>query len=382
MIVLFALLVIFEYMAPKPPDWRPSFKQHDKIPFGSYIMYDLLPDIFPKSKIVKNEKSIYQLFSSKKYSNTSYIIITNEFNPQNVTLRSLMEFVEKGNKVFIASNSFGKNFMDTLNFTNRLYFSTLEKGDSLPYNFKNKHLLRDSAYWLKSGFYNFYFDSVDNQQCKQIATIETEKINFFRQKYGAGEFFIHNQPYAFTNYNLLIENNAEYAFKSLSYINNNTVIWDEYFKPGKISSSPMSYILSQDALRAAWYVVLALGLIFMFFSSKRRQRAIPIITPPENSSLEFAKTLGNLYLSGKNHKDIALKKYHYWLDFLREKYYIHLEKDEEPDTEKISEKTGVKEELIKRIINAGNRLKNSTSVSQDQLLGFNQLTEKFHTVRK
>ncbi|MDF1548214.1 MAG: hypothetical protein P1P88_10360 [Bacteroidales bacterium] len=380
--VLFTLLVVFEYMAPKPPDWRPSFRQHDKIPYGSYIMYDLLPDIFPKSKIEKNEKSLYQTFTANEFSNTSYIVITNEFDPKSVTLEALLNFVSLCNKAFIASSVFGEKFMDTLNFTNRPFISNFIKGDSLPYNFLNRHLQSDSAYWIKSGFYNFYFDSVNYEQSKAIAILDTGKVNYFRQKFGMGEFFIHNQPYAFTNYNLLFENNADYAFKSLSYLDNANIIWDENFKPGKVSSSPLSYILSQEALRAAWYLILFLALVFLFFSSKRKQRIIPIIVPPENNSLEFAKTLGNLYLSGKNHKDIALKKYSYWLDFLREKYYIHIEPGEVPETGRIAEKTGVNEKLIQRIISAAMLLKNSSAISSEQLLSFNQLVEKFHASRK
>jgi len=380
--VLFTALVIFEYTAPKPPDWKPSFKKSDKIPFGSYVLYELLEDIFPNKEISKNEKSLYQSFHNKEYSNTSFLIITYEFNPDKVTLESLLEFVESGNKVFVAATSFSQNFKDTINFTSEFYFSNFEKGDSLPYNFKNTNLQDDSAYWIKSAYYNFFFDSLDNKKTKAIATLDKDKINFFRQPFGKGEFFIHSQPYAFTNYNLLLDRNAEYIFKCMSYLDNETIIWDESFKPGKSGSSPLAYILNQDALQAGWYIILFLGIVFMFFSSKRKQRVIPVINKPENSSLEFAKTLGNLYLSGKNHKDIALKKYHYWIDFLRVKYYIHLEAGEVPNTEKIAEKTGVKEDLIKRIIGAKNHIQNSPEISAEQLLSFNRIIEKFHGVRK
>lgn len=382
LLVLFTALVIFEYTAPKPPDWKPSFKKNDKIPFGSYVLYELLEDIFPNKIVLKNEKSLYQSFHNKSYTNTSFLIITNEFAPDKVTLESLFEFVESGNKVFVAATSFSKNFRDTLNFTSEFYFSNFEKSDSLPYNFKNIYLHNDSAYWIKSAYYNFYFDSINSINTKAIATLDKDKINFFRQRLGKGELFIHNQPYAFTNYNLLLERNAEYVFKSLSFLDNETIIWDESFKPGKSNTSPMAYILSQEALRGGWYIILFLGLVFMFFSSKRMQRVIPVINKPENSSLEFAKTLGNLYLSGKNHKDIALKKYQYWVDFLREKYYIHLEAGESPNIEKTAEKTGVKEDLIKRILDAKNHIQNSPAISAEQLLSFNRIIEKFHAERK
>jgi hypothetical protein len=212
LLALFIGLVIFEYTAPKPPDWKPSFKKGDKIPFGGYIMYELLEDIFPGSEIKKNEKSLFQSFHNQEFSKTSYLIITNEFEPDKVTLEELLLFVENGNKVFIAATSFGDKFRDTLNFTSQFYFSNFEKGDSLPYNFENKNLKIDSAYWIKSGYYNFYFDSLNSVNTRIIANLDSNRVNYFRQKFGKGEFFIHNQPFAFTNYNLLMEKQCGICF--------------------------------------------------------------------------------------------------------------------------------------------------------------------------
>jgi hypothetical protein len=163
---------------------------------------------------------------------------------------------------------------------------------------------------------NFYFDKVDTFFSQSIATIDKDKINFFRLPFGNGEFFIHNQPYAFTNYNLLFENNVDYVFKTFSYLKNDLIIWDENNKPGRNTATPLIYILEQDSLRAGYYLILAMAIIFMFFGAKRKQRIIPVVAPPENSSLEFAKTLGNLYLSSRNHKDMAKKKFNYWLLYL------------------------------------------------------------------
>jgi hypothetical protein len=201
-------------------------------------------------------------------------------------------------------------------------------------------------------------------------------------KFGEGEFFIHNQPYAFTNYNILKRNNAEYVFKVFSYLDNQTIIWDDNYKPGQESSTPLRYILSQKALRAAWYTILGLAFVFMFFSSKRVQRIIPVVAPPENSSLEFARTLGNLYMNSKNHKDIAKKKYNYWLDFLREEYYIFIENPDNLEAVKIAEKTGVKLEVINKIIKIKKYIDEYKEIGQDTLLRFNGAVEEFHALRK
>lgn len=382
LLVLFTGLVVFEYNAPKPVDWKPSFKSNDKIPFGSYIPYEMLESIFPDKEIRKNKRSIFQTLNNQNFQDASFIVVTERFEPQKVSLETLLDYVAEGNKAFVSATYFGKNFSDTIGFRSEFYFSDFERSDSLPYNFINKHLKGDNDYWIKSGFYNFHFDSVDVDKARAIATIDSGMVNYFRIPFGQGEFFLHNQPYAFTNYNMLIDNNAEYAYKVLSYLDNEVIIWDESFKPGVVSSTPLRYILSSESLSKSYYLILILAVFFLFFSSKRLQRKIPIIKRPENSSLEFAKTLGNLYLSGKNHKDIALKKYNYWIDFLREKYYINIDLGDEPDVVKISEKTGVKEELVEKIIKSNIYITKSASISSEQLLNFNKTIEKFHAVRK
>lgn len=367
-----------EYSAPKPPNWKPSFKRQDKIPFGSYITFDLLKDIFPKSNIETNYKSIYLKLNDKEYKNTTLIVITDQFSPGHASVSALFNFVENGNKVFIAADAFEQEFSDSFNIENNIYFNNELKGDSIPYYFSNPYLKSDSAYWIKSPWMSFYFESVDTLKSNGIATIDHDKLNFIRVPFGEGEFFIHNQPYAFTNYNLLFKNNAEYLFKTFGYLKNDNIIWDENYKPGRKSSSPLSYILEQDSLRAAWYLILVLGFLFMIFGAKRIQRIIPVVKPPENSSLEFAKTLGNLYLSNRNHKDIAKKKYNYWLDFLRENYFIQIDNPDELNAAKISEKTGVN---VEKIIKMKKHIDNCVNIGPEMLMKFNQYIEEFYKKR-
>jgi hypothetical protein len=368
-----------EYMAPKPINWTPSFKNGDKIPFGSYIIFDLLKDAFPGSKIEENRKSIYLKFYGKDYRNTSYIVISDQFNPGHASLDALFSFVGQGNKAFISAEVFEGEFLDSLNLETKTYFTDDLAGDSIPNHFVNPNLGKDSIYWIKSPWASSYFESVDTIHSKAIAAIEKGKLNFIRIPYGKGEFFIHNQPYAFTNYNILFRNNPDYVFKTFAYLKNERIVWDENYKPGRRESSPLSYIMEKDALRAAWYMILSLALIFMVFGAKRTQRIIPVVAPPQNSSLEFAKTLANLYLSGQNHKDIAKKKYNYWIDFLRENYFIHIDNPEDPDVEKISEKTGVN---VEKIVKIKKYIDNTVNIGADLLIKFNQLIEEFYRMRK
>ena len=43
LMLLFAGYVALEYHRPKPPDWTPTYANKDKIPYGTYVLYDQLP---------------------------------------------------------------------------------------------------------------------------------------------------------------------------------------------------------------------------------------------------------------------------------------------------------------------------------------------------
>lgn len=84
----------------------------------------------------------------------------------------------------------------------------------------------------------------------------------------------------------------------------------------------MRYILSEKALKYAWYVLLALLFIFLIFRSRREQRIIPIYKQEENHTVEFAKTISSLYQENGEVKDIISKKIDYFLYKIRKTFLI------------------------------------------------------------
>lgn len=71
----------------------------------------------------------------------------------------------------------------------------------------------------------------------------------------------------------------------------------------QVQMSPFRYFLSQPPLRWALYLSMASILLFMIFTARRKQRAIPVIREPENKSLEFVELIGTLYYQKKDHAD-------------------------------------------------------------------------------
>ena len=79
--IVFLVLVVVKMFTPEPTDWSPSFSKNDKIPFGSYILYNQLSDLFPNKKIESTNLPFYNITSERKIENKNIIVICSSFNP-------------------------------------------------------------------------------------------------------------------------------------------------------------------------------------------------------------------------------------------------------------------------------------------------------------
>ena len=132
---------------------------------------------------------------------------------------------------------------------------------------------------------------------------------------------------AFTNYGVLDGKNAAYLFRILSQMGGFPIVRTEgYMKEtAQVQMSPFRYFLSQPPLRWALYLSMVSILLFMIFTARRKQRAIPVIREPENKSLEFAELIGTLYYQKKDHADLVRKKYLYFAEELRREIQVDVE---------------------------------------------------------
>ena len=116
--------------------------------------------------------------------------------------------------------------------------------------------------------------------------------------------------------------------------------------------SPFRYFLSQPPLRWALYLSMVSILLFMIFTARRKQRAIPVIREPENKSLEFTKLIGTLYYQKHDHANLVHKKFTYFAEVLRREIQVDVEEvaDDERSFHRIAQKTGMSVVLSGKII--------------------------------
>ena len=154
-------------------------------------------------------------------------------------------------------------------------------------------------------------------------------------------------------------------------------------QPKLPAKSPLEYIFSQDSLRWSWYMFMALGLIYIVFGAKRRQRKIPILETNRNTSLEFVETIGRLYFQQQDHKGIIKKQMHLFLAHLRQRYHLITRDLDDKLVERISVRSKVDKEVINDIFVEYFRLKKVlqkpyANVTAETLNNFYLLIERFH----
>jgi len=381
--VTFIALVMLELLSPKELDWTLYLSKESKNPLGSYAIHTCITDIFPSSKIINNYQTLYEYFGQNKLpKKATMVFVSEEFAPDSLDMNLILKFLEEGNHVFISSVTYGKEFCDTLNIETQIHWLDINTklSDSVRVQFANQNLATAPAIYYSKAYFNSFFSKVDTAHTTILGYQNEKFTNFIKVKIGEGELFLHTQPIAFTNYQFLLRNNSEYVEKMLSLLPNSTVIWDEYYKPNKlIEETPLRYILKNKSLRTAYWL-LWVGLAFFFlFEIKRKQRIIPIVAPPKNTSLEFTETIGRLYLHSRNHHDLASKKIMYFLEFLRNSYFLNIKLNEPIDYQKISEKTRVDTQTITKLFNYMQVIQNSSKLSDYDLLQFSNLIEDFYT---
>ncbi|QIP11999.1 DUF4350 domain-containing protein [Spirosoma aureum] len=372
--------VLFEYYRPKPLDWTPTYENDDKIPFGTKVLYELLPGIMQQSSVKTVRLPVYNfLTETKPAGRSNYVIICRDFNADGNDLKQLLPYVRSGNTVFISAYGMPDSLGAVLGFKADVKEPN-EADSTLRQNFANPEL-------VKSRGYNFFHDDGRNflliQKAKYITVLgrnARKEPVFIRVQYGKGQFFIHNLPLAFTNYYLLSPKTSDYAFKALSYLPARPTYWDEYQKQGRFDEEQQSifrYIRSQPALNWAYYLVV-FGLIFYaIFAGKRTQRIIPVIDPPQNTSLDFVKTVGRLYFQQGDHDNLARKKIQYFLTELRERYGLNTTVLDKEFTETLAQKSGTPLSETDELVRLLRSAQKSISLSEYDLLTLNAAIERF-----
>ncbi len=432
LLALFGAYVALEYYRPKPLDWSPTLSSKDKIPYGTYALFDGLPQVLGTDSVANVRLPIFnQLLGSEEpqlrkgrptnvtFENDSvdaandqaaatleaealpltatraqYLFINQEFTASHLEVNALLRFVAQGHDVFIAAEEFparsrAGSLADTLGFRTYPADSTLERVLAPGLGRRDSTALHLLGVGAPAG--PFWFDAtavssrlaLTKRRAHRGATLAADAQGrpvLLRLDHGRGHFYLCSVPLAFGNYWLLRPRTADFAFAALSALPaGRPVWWDEYQKQGRAGEqSILRVVLGHPALRTAYYLLLATGLLFVLVEARRRQRVIPTLRPLPNTTLLFTRTVAGLYQQGRNHAQIAEKKTALFLDYLRTRF-----QEPTPDLaddafrERLSQKAGVPRPRVDELVRLINFARTAPAVTDRELLILSRAIQDF-----
>ena len=388
------LLLLFLLIGCDKTDWSENFKEKEKSPFGNYIIYNEAESLFKNKQVTLLKQNIYDYLMLESVIDSveikNYVSIKhNGFKYTNGSTRELLDFVAKGNNVFLAFN----NFRDTLKTSLKFTTNNLDKDvydvkglKKLEGTFElNNKAFSKTSFSFDRNIRRNYFLQYNENTTSILGTfaVDGEKVpNFIKIHYGEGAFYLHTQPIAFTNYYLL-NGNEEYAANVFSYLPNADVIWDPQIKSSKYEdkkeddNNVFKFFLEHPTLTWFLFVSFIGLLLFMLFNARRKQRPIPIIKPLQNSTVEFTQTIANLYLKEQDHKNLVDKKIAYFLEKVRSKYLLDTSNLNADFIEKLASKSGNDLQRTKYLVNTIIALNKKAECLEEELIVLHKMIENF-----
>ncbi|AFM03411.1 hypothetical protein Fleli_0959 [Bernardetia litoralis DSM 6794] len=432
-------LGIYIYLKNQYINWDETYEVESEEPYNNYMVFNLLKSYKTDKEFIFIENLLTEKLVEEEIKDKnppmSYVFFGGQPNLLNDEVNLLMDFVEKGNTAFFMANHvpdtlftlldlgyqgydyaydslISTNFTNSIlqnesNFTFNYRIRNKSVGTSWSYfeNINRESVKKNARQYKELGFFykksnvqqysNYnssedeYTDADSYQENNESILKEKKYTNFIRVKHGKGYFYFHRNPVLFTNYYLIQEDGKKYAERVLSYLPEGDILWDERSHFGKYtkgeyqkrdkSPSPLSYILSQPSLAWGYYTLLVSALLFVIFRGKRMQRIIPILRKEQNTSLEFTKTVGQLYYLQKDHKRLSQLKIRLFFDFIRTKYHMNPQHIDDDFRKKLSERSGISKENIALILSDIQKINGQHEVSEWLLRKIHTQIQEFYT---
>lgn len=377
------VVVVLQYLQPKPINWKRSYNRNDKIPFGCYAIFGLLKNFAADVKV--NKVTTYELNESKPGTGNALIVVNENLEMSALDTRSLLLFIEKGNTVVLSANQFGRVLEDTLHLETayNYYFSTgpldsmLKKpAFEIKYVQPNNNL--KNKYKYPAVATESYFTKFDTATYRIVAVNKAQKPVILSKKTGKGKLIVCSLPDVFGNLFIVDHQNRYFTYTLLSMLNTKTIIWDEFYKPYKIREKGLfQFIFESDPLYMAYCIFILTLIVFMVFEMKRRQRSIPVIDPPKNTTLEFIDVVSHVYFNSSNHKYIAGEAIHYFYFDIRRKFGVNTTMINADFYTTMHRLSGVAFEEVKNLFTYCENIKNAPLLTQNDLLELNNRINKF-----
>jgi hypothetical protein len=429
-VVVVAAVLVLLGLFFNPRNWYETYEADSKQPYGTKVLHDLLKASHKAQSFVYINDSVSSQLNAERSDKTdTYFYVGQSHYTDSADVNAILEFVKSGNNAFIICYP-GYPIGDSL-------LSTLASNPFAPeidsYNDASDEDVIDISWSIKERYFRHLVDTLVSAEVTGLArnqrtiniqrfykgdTLETpwyyftpsittqegdsievlgmfnnEFTNFIRFKHGKGYIYMHCTPLAFSNYYMIEEDGMKYCREALSYLGDGTIYWDEDSRTMDFDSfssnpshtpqkGPLEFILSEPGLRKAWYLLLLATLLFVLFGAKRTQRIIPPIAKMDNTSIEYAEVISQMFMKQKDHKKLISMKMDLFKAFLRERFRVKLAQQDDgyDDTliTGIAQKSSVDKRLVEDIFNQYSYLNALAVVDTADMMKFHLQLERFY----
>ncbi len=367
-------------------NWNPHFKASSRDPYGCYLFYELLKADRNSKQFREIKSPVHRILQAEEeLLGATYFFVGEKWFYTEEDIEAISAFVARGNNAYIISKEAPYPFLSSNGIYSQMYIgSFIDYGTSmyLKGNEQQKPVYTYLFDWEKEKYKWVYADSVAGSTISVKGKLTENRSNFFSLNLEKGTLYFHLTPLVLTNYFLRDKDKLAYANEVLSGLGDGPIYWDSFsglpYDGSETTQSPLSFILSQESLRWAWYLLVAIGVIYIIMYTRRKERVIPVINKPRNTSIDFIRTIGAMYRHQSAHLKIVHHQNQLFLTYIRTKYGISTGKDEGEFVKRASLKSGVEDREIDQILKEARRLERKGEASSKELIAFNQMTEVFY----
>lgn len=369
-IIVMVILALLEVNKKEVVDWRKNFDVNEKSPFGLFVFNQEVKDLF-KNNLKKVDVTAYDYYNENQKKPHNILVVESEIDTE--SWNKILDEVSKGSDAILIIAKMPKEISDSIGF----YDSQISFEDKNVLKLTDKKYQNDFIKLDKfpSGRGFSYIKPGVEVLGKTVEEDNSDQANFIKAKLGKGNIYVHCEPLFLTNYYLLKSGNTKYAQDVFSYLKDRETLW---FVEANTKESQlfMRFILGNPALKYAWWLLLGGLVLFIFFNAKRKQRIVPIIEPLKNTSLDFVKSIGNLYLQEGDFHDMMAKKAQYFLNKVRLDLLIDTHNLDEEFAKKLQLKTGKNIEIINESVSLIKKAQDPyASVMKEDLIRMNKLLD-------
>lgn len=371
MAVLIVAVFAIQMHLPARFNWDITFSPNDPYPFGSRLFDSVLAVSMPHGYHARHT-TLWQLAGQKATVN---ILITRQYlNYDSADYATIHALLDRGSKIIIASGSIPYDSTHVakwlgMDVEGMSYFNLETVKDGI----RNGDDMRDTLYWAAAdGFKSHEYHTLeqiagyssmglDDDKHWQVLAYklsedEGEKPErrpiAARRRVGKGELIVVASPLLFTNYAMLEDDTYQLVFRLMTYIADKPVVRltneEASAEAEELASSPFRAILRSRQLTWALYATLAVILIFFVFTARRRQRPIPVIAPPQNHTLEFARLIGTLFYQKHDRSGLIRRKWELFATQIRQQVGVDVEALDDDDAlfSQLAARTGMTYEQV------------------------------------